>query len=166
MNQNLLLFSLFAVTLSPLCAQTTPTPPPPENPAIKASSEQVSQGNFAAHAVDGKMDTRWCTTGFGANAWLQYDLGREAKIASVQVDWEKNAAYKFQIQTSVDGNTWQTVLDQKANTTPSSRTVAPVRGFARYVKVVIPESTSDLWASIRELRVLGTSGNALESTLK
>lgn len=163
MRNYLLAYQLLVAVALPLGAQDASVP---TNPAITVSSEETAKGNVAARAIDGKMDTYWCSSGFGANAWIQYDLGREAKIGAVQIDWEQNAPYKFIISTSVDGQTWKVILDQKTNTTSSSRAYVAAPGFARYVKVTVVESTSSRWACIRELKVLGASGKALESTLK
>lgn len=163
MKNHLIICHMFIAALCSVDAQEAPTA---ANPAVTASSEETAKGNVAARAVDGKLDTFWCTSGYGANAWIQYDLGREAKIGAVQIDWEQNAPYKFIISTSVDGQTWKVILDQKTNTTASSRAYVSAPGFARYVKVTVVESTSSRWACIRELKVLGTSGKALESTLK
>lgn len=64
----------------------------------------------AANAVDGKMDTRWAGD-WSDPQWLRVDLGAGASFHHIQLVWETSYAKKYTIQTSDDGQKWQTVRE-------------------------------------------------------
>ncbi|MEU0335397.1 discoidin domain-containing protein [Streptomyces sp. NPDC006193] len=103
-------------------------------PAV-ASSFQQSYGDCpcpAANAVDGKPTTRWASD-WSDPQWIRVDLGARTAFRHVQLVWETSYAKAYTVQTSDDGQNWQTV-----------RTVAngdggvddfDVTGTGRYVRV-------------------------------
>ena len=64
----------------------------------------------ARKAVDGFSDgdSRWAADGTGVQ-WLMVDLGETKRIDAVSVEWENAFASGYQIQTSLDGETFTTV---------------------------------------------------------
>ncbi|MEU1041906.1 discoidin domain-containing protein [Streptomyces sp. NPDC005551] len=100
-----------------------------------ASSYQPSGGDCpcpAANAVDGKPDTRWASD-WSDPQWIRVDLGTRTTFSHVQLVWETSYAKAYTVQTSDDGQSWQTV-----------RTVSDgnggvddwdVSGTGRYVRV-------------------------------
>lgn len=129
---------------------------------VTASSEQVEQGNLAVNAVDGDSKTRWAAAGPTSNEWLQYDLGREAKIGVIEIEWFKTAAYPYVVEVSSDAKAWRVVEDRKGNATAIANSRVAANCFARYVRVTVPVSLADRWASIRELKVLSAAGKVIE----
>ncbi|MGW0783184.1 discoidin domain-containing protein [Streptomyces sp. NPDC002913] len=86
----------------------------------------------AGNAVDGSFDTRWASA-WADQQWIQVDLGARTAFDHVQLAWEAAYAKGYTVQTSDDGQTWNTV-----------RTVTDgnggiddldVSGEARYVRV-------------------------------
>ncbi|MER7936289.1 MULTISPECIES: discoidin domain-containing protein [unclassified Streptomyces] len=76
-----------------------------------ASSYQPSYGDCpctAANAVDGNQATRWASD-WSDPQWLQVDLGTRTTFRHVQLSWEASYAKAYTIQTSDDGQNWQTV---------------------------------------------------------
>ncbi|QLJ03619.1 discoidin domain-containing protein [Streptomyces sp. NEAU-sy36] len=76
-----------------------------------ASSFQGSYGDCpctAANAVDGNLGTRWAGD-WSDPQWLQVDLGARTSFKHVQLVWEASYAKAYTIQTSDDGQNWQTV---------------------------------------------------------
>jgi hypothetical protein len=76
-----------------------------------ASSYQPSYGDCpctAANAVDGNPATRWASD-WSDPQWLQVDLGTRTAFRHVQLFWEASYAKAYTIQTSDDGQNWQTV---------------------------------------------------------
>ncbi|MEU2928076.1 discoidin domain-containing protein [Streptomyces sp. NPDC007251] len=76
-----------------------------------ASSFQQSYGDCpctAANAVDGKLTTRWASD-WSDPQWIQVDLGTRTSVKHVQLVWEASYAKAYTIQTSDDGQNWQTV---------------------------------------------------------
>jgi type II secretory pathway pseudopilin PulG len=76
-----------------------------------ASSYQASYGDCpctAADAVDGDPSTRWASD-WSDPQWLRVDLGARAAFHHVQLLWEASYAKAYTVQTSDDGQNWQTV---------------------------------------------------------
>ncbi|MFD9003286.1 discoidin domain-containing protein [Streptomyces sp. NPDC059582] len=100
-----------------------------------ASSYQASYGDCpcpAANATDGNPATRWASD-WSDPQWVQVDLGARTTFRHVQLFWEASYAKAYTVQTSDDGQNWQTV-----------RTVSDgnggiddfdVSGTGRYVRV-------------------------------
>lgn len=100
-----------------------------------ASSYQASYGDCpcpAGNATDGNAATRWASD-WSDPQWLQVDLGTRTTFRHVQLFWEASYAKAYTVQTSDDGQNWQTV-----------RTVSDgnggiddfdVSGTGRYVRV-------------------------------
>lgn len=115
-------------------------------------------GNAAAGAVDGDMETRW--SAYGPN-WLQVDLKNEVEISGVAIAMWKGdeREYPFEIQVSTDGVNWTTALEKTSNSVKTSDAElysfkAPVK--ARYVKYVGDGATLEgkNYCHISELVVL------------
>ncbi|MBY8840398.1 discoidin domain-containing protein [Streptomyces sp. SP2-10] len=76
-----------------------------------ASSHQPGYGDCpcpAANAVDGDRNTRWASD-WSDPQWIQVDLGARTSFRHVQLLWEASYAKAYSVQTSDDGQTWQTV---------------------------------------------------------
>jgi type II secretory pathway pseudopilin PulG len=58
--------------------------------------------------VDGNLSTRWASD-WSDPQWLQVDLGARTSFKHVQLVWEASYAKAYTIQTSDDGQNWQTV---------------------------------------------------------
>ncbi|TQJ92233.1 discoidin domain-containing protein [Streptomyces sp. SLBN-31] len=78
---------------------------------VTASSYQAGYGDCpctAANAVDGNPATRWASD-WSDPQWLQVDLGTRTTFHHVQLFWEASYAKAYTVQTSDDGQNWQTV---------------------------------------------------------
>ncbi|MEU4048036.1 discoidin domain-containing protein [Streptomyces olivaceus] len=100
-----------------------------------ASSFQPSYGDCpcpAANAVDGNPDTRWASD-WSDPQWIQVDLGTRTAFRHVQLYWEASYARDYTVQTSDDGQNWQTV----ATVTDGNGGVDTLdaAGTGRYVRV-------------------------------
>ncbi|MFI1019433.1 discoidin domain-containing protein [Streptomyces olivaceus] len=100
-----------------------------------ASSFQPSYGDcpcLAANAVDGDPDTRWASD-WSDPQWIQVDLGTRTAFRHVQLYWEASYARDYTVQTSDDGQNWQTV----ATVTDGNGGVDTLdaAGTGRYVRV-------------------------------
>ncbi|MFE9343566.1 discoidin domain-containing protein [Streptomyces olivaceus] len=100
-----------------------------------ASSFQPSYGDCpcpAANAVDGDPDTRWASD-WSDPQWIQVDLGTRTAFRHVQLYWEASYARDYTVQTSDDGQNWQTV----ATVTDGNGGVDTLdaAGTGRYVRV-------------------------------
>ncbi len=153
-------------------------PPPPrwQNLArgkpVRASSS--ARGLGPELAVDGRREWHryWCSAPkaraiprFPLPQWLELDLEQVRRInhTRVYMHWEPDddldaplKVYRYRIEVSRDGKTWQTVVDETKNLNPARphgdwRWFDPVE--ARYVRLVITDSLNDLGARVVELEV-------------
>jgi len=141
------------------------------NKAVKASS---TYKHFKPEfAVDGSEnnDYFWQSGNdkrkFNMPQWLTVDLGKEEEIDHVKLVfhvWEQSSlairksVYRYKIQTSVDGKSWKTVIDESRNESraePSGTETwfKPVK--ARYVKLLALRNASYAGAQVVEFAVMG-----------
>jgi len=80
-------------------------------PATASSAESTSL--TAARAVDGSLSSRWSSL-YSDNQWITVDLGVAQTINHVVLNWEAAYGKSYQIQTSSDGITWNTVYSTTA----------------------------------------------------
>lgn len=125
------------------------------NKTVTVSSFQ--SGNTAANVVDGNTGTRWCAVNGNVPQWLLVDLGAVYSITNSEVMWERNAVYKYQIETSVDQNTWTLKVDKNQNTSSQQTFYDQLSATARYVRITATGVPSGVWASIYEFRIFGST---------
>lgn len=81
-----------------------------------ASSTSVDDSSRGPEkAFDGNSSTRW-SSAYVDTASIQVDLGQIVSVSRVRLNWETAYAKKFQIQTSTDGTSWQTVYSNYTGT--------------------------------------------------
>jgi len=135
--------------------------PTPANLAIGALTRAsvASQGvHVTDMAVDGdrRLTSYW--SGEKTPSWFEADLGGVHRVDRVEIIlyWDGTRYYQYTVDVSTDGQAWRTVVDQRANTTPSraegfAYTFAPVE--TRYVRVNIQKNSANPGAHIVELGV-------------
>ena len=121
---------------------------------ITASAEPQTN-NPASHAMDGELATRWAAEG---EQYLTYDLGAAFEICAADLavlHGEKRNQY-FEIQTSMNGKTFETVLKTQSSGQTNSHerySFSPVK--ARYVRLLCKGTSEGSWNSISEFYVYG-----------
>ena len=128
-----------------------------------ASSEQTDMGHLAELAMDGDPGTRWCALGPDANQWLLVDLGSARELGSIAIQWEREQAYRFAIEGSLNRQAWQMLADLTRNTNAAQPTCALLSGNARYLRVRITGLPAGSWASIAEITLMDSKGNTLQN---
>ena len=95
------------------------------------------------------------------------DLGEAYQITGGSISFEAEALWKYQIQASMDGESWTTVADRSQNSLTS-----PVQEFAgdvtaRYVKVTVTECPDGCCPNTSNSRNAAqqSSGSAVNVTL-
>ena len=118
-----------------------------------ASSEEVGRKNFARHAIDGDLATRWCAQGGRLGESWQVDLGELKEVRSLRIHWEKNdAVYRYRIESSVDAKSWKTIVDQSENKRRGRVIPHQVKALGtRHLRVTFLGSEPTYWASFWEL---------------
>ena len=119
-------------------------------PATASTSESAARANPAANALDGDAETRWCASGPEKQQWWQVDLGAPCAFRYVALTLESDAkGYGYEILTSDDGASWQTLFAKKLGEAAPAALDRPAT--CRYVRVAFSDLEKGRWASIREL---------------
>lgn len=98
-------------------------------------------------AVDGKYndgESYWCSEYLPV--WHQVDMGKEQKLSSLKIwpYWTDGRIYKYKIEGSRDGQNWETLVDQSANSitgTSDGFSFAFPAKEVRYVRTTILENS-------------------------
>lgn len=122
-----------------------------------SASSYVAAGYEPSLVVDGDTSgMRWASQYTGSQ-WIQVDLGEEYSISEIKLYWEAAYAVDYQILTSVDGSSWQTVNDVVSNT-QQLNSYQYQSQTARYVRVLGLEKALPQWGfSLYELEIYGTA---------
>lgn len=124
----------------------------PGQPAITASS---FQGNYVPENVtDGDLATRWSAE--GNEQWLRLDLGAIRALDSVEIAFTSgNARHAlFMLQTSRDGQRWETVFEGQSSGQSSELEnfpIAPVE--TRFVRYLGYGNSDNAWNSVAEINL-------------
>ncbi len=137
-------------------------PPVPQQIAVNvargkvasALTEESDKGNFAARAFDGNESTRWCASSPTFPQSLQVDLGESRPIHGIDLRWESGQIYFYQLHGSIDGNDWMLLADRSNADQPIHH--EDVTANVRYVKLTVTGSNQGGWASLYELRIIGS----------
>ncbi|WP_404307769.1 DUF7133 domain-containing protein [Neorhodopirellula lusitana] len=139
-------------------------PPMPENATlvkVTASSTETVKNNFAYHAVDGNQSTRWCASNGTFPQWLQLEFEKPRQLKEIRIDWESGSqAYRYRVEGSVDGKSWNTLLDRRNNANPKV-VFEPLQSdkrfrFMRITGFGVATSPGN-FCSIREVQLKGDS---------
>ncbi|MFO0921965.1 MAG: discoidin domain-containing protein [Pirellulales bacterium] len=100
---------------------------------MEASSTQ--EGHPPQHAIDGQTDTRWCAADGSYPQSLTFQFEQPVQVESIQLIWEMQRPYRYRIEGSTDGKSWDVLVDHsqtrqhhpEALTLPSPRSLTHVR---------------------------------------
>jgi hypothetical protein len=149
----------YALSTSTTVANAATTLLSQGKPATASSAENA--GTAASAAVDGNTGTRW-SSAFSDPQWLQVDLGSQATISQVVLNWEAAYAKSFQIQTSNDTSTWTTIYSTTTGT--GGVQTLNVTGTGRYLRVYGTVRATQYGYSIWELQVFTGTGTPASPT--
>ena len=122
---------------------------------LPASASSAQSGKSALAANDGQGTTRWASDSRTYPQWWMVDLGAVTSVAGIESNWYNAAkrAYRYRIETSLDGSSFTTVADRSGNVTKGATTDA-LAVTARYVRVqVLGVSSNSGSASANEITV-------------
>lgn len=125
----------------------------PVNLPATASSSQW--GNAPALGNDGKSTTHWSASSKKYPQWWMVDLGSATTVTGVRTDWYQGSkrAYRYRVETSLDGVTFVTAADRSKNRTRGVTTDA-MNATARYVRLqVLGSSVGSARASVNEVTI-------------
>jgi putative membrane-bound dehydrogenase-like protein len=124
----------------------------------KATASAFQEGHPPEHAVDGNLETRWCSPDDAAGQWWQIDLGQPEDLTGCQIEWEMDGVnYRYKVEGSADGKAWNMLADQtKTDDREQSQRLKIEAKGVRYVRVTTTQLTPGCWGSFFEVEVHGT----------
>ncbi|MDY4341351.1 discoidin domain-containing protein [Xanthomonas sp. LF07-6] len=142
---------------APVQAQDGRLPPRAQWQASSSSKQVKAQA--IGYLIDGDASTR--TAGaFSPGHWFQIDLGRAAQVGGVRLQWDTSNPEGFLLQTSRDGQRWDTVYTM-ADSLGGTETVFFAPHLARYLRLAAPARSADWGVSIYEMQPLGADAAQL-----
>jgi|HubBroStandDraft_4_1064222.scaffolds.fasta_scaffold15945_2 hypothetical protein len=125
---------------------------PPRSEWRATSSATPHPGMTPAMAIDGDPVTKWDGS-FAPGNWLQVDMGREAMIGGIILQWDEAYAREYKIQYSVDGKHWQIAFQTSDSLGGVDYVLFPsVR--ARYLRLASPANSTNSSVSLFEFEPL------------
>lgn len=118
-----------------------------------ATAASVTGENTPALALDGDLDTRW-ESEYTETSWFTVDLGKAKKVNGVNIWWEGAYAKKYEIEISLDGESFTKILDVEIHKEGLESSVFEETD-ARYVRINCLEKYYPIFGySIREINIL------------
>jgi hypothetical protein len=116
-----------------------------------ASSFDPWNGDWTpGRAVDGDPATRWASE-WGPTAWYRVDLGSVQSFDHLQLVWETAYGRSYEIQTSNDGSTWNTIRTVTGGN--GGVDSIDVSGSGRYVRLNLTDRGTAWGYSLYEVGV-------------
>lgn len=162
-----------------------PEPKPEEsnialNKTSKASSEYLDTKDgdkvyYSSLAFDGNSDkvnskqSRWTSHRETNDEWIYVDLEDTYKISKIVLDWEEACGKDYDLQVSLDGETWTTISEVRGNSAPKNSKhnireyIYDQNIYARYVKMQGITPAGKYGYSLWEFEVYGDSVSIGES---
>jgi hypothetical protein len=147
----------------PEASEPAVEPAPEVKPTIVAITDSNNDGHIAAWTVDSSLtdQSRWSALPIDNTApWIQYDLSQIIWVDSVDVAFllGNTRSTIIQIETSLDGNTWDSALLESSTVSDEAyETFTFTSRPAKYVRVVGYGNTDNAWTSILEVNIPGVA---------
>ncbi|GAA2336347.1 discoidin domain-containing protein [Dactylosporangium salmoneum] len=134
-------------------------------PAVASTSQNDANCNPCTpdKAFDNDPASRWATSptnGWVDPGWIYVDLGAQAHITQVILQWDPAYAVAYQIQTSNDTTNWTNIYS--TTTGKGFKETLNVDGNGRYVRMYGTQRSNGYGYSLWEFKVYGTGGNPVQ----
>lgn len=143
--------------------------------AVKASSFKT--GYEPDKAADENIRTWWAAATGNAEEWLEMDLGDRVNVSAIQMNLADEAfqifrndevpLYKYMVETSLDGITWETAIDRSENRNDYVHELITFDQSirARYIRVTNKAKLEGCF-SIYDLRIFGVADGEVPAKVK
>lgn len=121
-------------------------------PTSASSSEKIMM--YPQAAVDANDNTRWASAQRNGE-WWQVDLLHQVKPSQIKILWHREYSKKYNLQISVDGNTWQTYAEDNAFAGGTSNNTNEGNVSGRYVRLNSIERSGQWESSICTFNLYG-----------
>ena len=119
-----------------------------KNVTVSSAENPSTDGS---RIVDNDKSTRWSSE-FSDNQWCTIDLGKNYTINKVTFNWEASYAKAYKLQTSTDGNKWDTVYEA-SNSKGGKEEIVFDATTCRYVRMQGVKRALDYGYSLWEMGV-------------
>jgi hypothetical protein len=140
---------------------STATPSVADTLKIEHATASTDDGNVPSNAIDGLSNTRW--SGLGPGAYITLDLGSTMTVSAMDVSWYLGDQRRsnFTVSGSTDDKSWKSLYSgESSGTTASYENYDITNSAARYLRITVASNTQNMWASITDVRVYGSSSAA------
>jgi O-glycosyl hydrolase len=146
----------------PVGASITPPGEELDRSAWTIEASASSDGDTAANAIDGDVDTKWRTGIRAKNGdYFQVDLGASTTITKIVLDNSEEDAFEaiadYQVYVSEDGEDWGTAV-ARGRGPFGSVSIALEPQTARYIRIVSTDDSFHFHWSVGEVKVYGGDG--------
>ena len=122
-----------------------------------ASGVEAGTTMTAANVVDGDPSTRW-SADYGAQPWVQVDLGAARTVDEITLRWEAASATAYRVEVSQDGASWSPLVTRTGLAGGARTDVLTVAATtARYVRVTTTTKSLSPYLSLYDLEVRGAA---------
>ncbi|NML65380.1 T9SS type A sorting domain-containing protein [Hymenobacter sp. RP-2-7] len=121
--------------------------------AVTASSQETTTTG-PANAADRDINSRWASALGAGPQYVQLDFGAPQAIARVQLSWEAAYAQQYQLQTSLDGQSW-TTIQTVTNGDGGLDDLPGLQARARYLRVYATQRATTYGYSLYEVEAFG-----------
>jgi beta-galactosidase len=123
-------------------------------PTQTSSEDALHSGRFAN---DQETNTYWSSKTTAAGEWIKIDLENSITLSIVKLVFLNEGLYKYKIQVSSDGMTWNEAAgNDKDNTGSASKTIAIPAGYTgRFVRVLFAALPEGQKAGLKEIEIYG-----------
>jgi len=115
------------------------------------SASSTMEKNIPDNIFDGDTNTIWHSAVTGGAEWIKFASKKNIECGRIELTWGKHFPVSYAIQTSSDGNSWETIYEQKKGKGGTENIPVSIIG-ARYMRIVFNKSNSNKGYSIAELK--------------
>ena len=133
-------------------APSWPKPKPKGKKIIGISASSAYNQNDPVYAVDNHQETQWESAYSPSKQWLQIELKEGVKLKGMNIVWDANAAKKYKVSLSDDGENWTVVSEVRGGKRSEKAKLNWDKRTARFLRIDCVHKTSKEWGyAIREI---------------
>ena len=133
-------------------APTWPLPAPKGKKIVGVLASSTYNKNDPVYAVDNHQETQWESAYSPNQQWLQLELKEGVKLKGMNIVWDANAAKKYKVSLSPDGDQWTVVSEVTGGKRGAKAKLDWNKQVARYLRIDCMHKNNKQWGyAIREI---------------
>lgn len=122
-------------------------------PAHTDSMKSLNYGPLRGN--DGNPSTSWIAADAEVGHYWQVDLGIVQPVTSTKIVFNENAVYAYVIQSSLDGESWNVVVNKTHQVTAQQTHEDEFDVETRFLRIIYQGLTNGIWAGHRQFSAFG-----------